>query len=45
MYSQQQVDGLVELYLTAAPRDKLDPLLDAAVAVYKDALDEDGQVG
>jgi type I restriction enzyme R subunit len=44
VYSQDQVNGLVGLYLTAAPRDKLDPLLDAAVAAYKDELNEDGQV-
>ena len=35
---------LVELYLGGADRDKLDPILDACVAVYKDELDEDGQV-
>ena len=44
VYSQEQVDGLVALYLSAAPRDKLDPLLDAAVAAYVQDLDEDGQV-
>jgi len=30
--------------LHGAVRDKLDPILDACVAVYKDQLDEDGQV-
>ena len=39
-----QVDELVELYLGGADRDKLDPILDACVAVYKEQLDEDGQV-
>ena len=32
------------LYLGGADRDKLDPILDACVAVYKAQLDEDGQV-
>ena len=32
------------LYLGGADRDKLDPILDACVAVYKTELDEDGQV-
>jgi type I restriction enzyme, R subunit len=44
IYSHAQVDDLVQLYLTGAPRDRLDPLLDSAVAAYKDGLDEDGQV-
>ena len=35
---------LVELYLGGADRDKLDPILDACVAVYNEHLDEDGQV-
>jgi type I restriction enzyme, R subunit len=34
----------VELYLGGADRDRLDPILDACVAVYKEQLDEDGQV-
>ena len=32
------------LYLGGADRDQLDPILDACVAVYKEQLDEDGQV-
>ena len=40
----EQVDELVELYLGGADRDRLDPILDACVAVYKERLDEDGQV-
>ncbi|MEI6633592.1 MAG: type I restriction endonuclease subunit R [Chlamydiota bacterium] len=44
VYAQPQVDQLVELYLGGADRDKLDPILDACVAVYKEQLDEDGQV-
>jgi len=44
VYSWQQVEELVELYLKGADRDKLDPILDACVAVYLETLDEDGQV-
>ena len=44
VYTPEQVDDLVELYLGGADRDSLDPILDACVAVYKDQLDEDGQV-
>jgi type I restriction enzyme R subunit len=39
----EQIERLVELYLDGAQRDRLDPILDACVAVYND-LDEDGQV-
>ena len=44
VYTLEQVEILVTLYLDGAQRDKLDPILDACVAVYKDQLDEDGQV-
>ena len=44
VYSPEQIDGLVKLYLGGADRDKLDPILDACVAVYVNDLDEDGQV-
>jgi type I restriction enzyme, R subunit len=44
VYSQEQIDAMVELFLGGADRDKLDPILDACVAVYLEALDEDGQV-
>ena len=44
VYSPEQIDTLVELYLGGADRDKLDPILDACVAVYLADLDEDGQV-
>ncbi len=44
VYTQEQVNYLVSLYLDGAQRDKLDPILDACVAVYKEQLDEDGQV-
>ncbi len=44
VYAWPEVENLVELYLGGADRDKLDPILDACVAVYKADLDEDGQV-
>lgn len=44
VYDEAQIDTLVELYLNGADRDRLDPILDASVAVYKNQLDEDGQV-
>ena len=44
VYSPEQVQALVDLFLGGAERDKLDPILDACVAVYKAKLDEDGQV-
>jgi type I restriction enzyme R subunit len=44
VYDGGQIDQLVGLYLGGADRDKLDPILDACVATYKEQLDEDGQV-
>ena len=44
VYAPEQVTSLMELFLAGAERDKLDPILDACVAVYMDRLDEDGQV-
>jgi type I restriction enzyme R subunit len=44
VYSPEQVKQLVEHFLNGADRDALDPILDACVAVYKERLDEDGQV-
>ena len=44
VYASEQVEQLVQLYLGGADRDKLDPILDACVATYKEQLDEDGQV-
>ena len=44
VYTQEQIDELVRLFLTAASRENLDPILDACVAVYNSELDEDGQV-
>jgi type I restriction enzyme R subunit len=44
VYSPEQAQALVDLFISGAERDKLDPILDACVAVYKERLDEDGQV-
>ncbi|MBE9194340.1 type I restriction endonuclease subunit R [Synechocystis sp. LEGE 06083] len=44
VYTQEQIQYLVELYLNGADRDRLDPILDACVAAYNADLDEDGQV-
>lgn len=44
VYSPEQIDNLVDLYLNGAERETLDPILDACVAVYNKELDEDGQV-
>ncbi len=44
IYGDDQVEQFVGLYLSGADRDKLDPILDACVAVYNESLDEDGQV-
>ena len=38
------MSAFVELYLGNAERDQLDPILDACVATYNEALDEDAQV-
>lgn len=44
VYNQEQIDELVKLFLTSDSREKLDPILDACVSIYKTELDEDGQV-
>jgi len=44
IYDAVQIQELVALYLGGADRDRLDPILDACVAVYREQLDEDGQV-
>jgi type I restriction enzyme R subunit len=44
VYTRDQVDQFVTLYLGDADRDRLDPILDVCVAAYVEALDEDGQV-
>ena len=44
VYDPEQIEALVERYLSGEDRDRLDPILDACVAVYREQLDEDGQV-
>ena len=44
VYAQGQIDDFMALFLGGAERDRLDPILDACVAVYNESLDEDGQV-
>jgi type I restriction enzyme R subunit len=44
VYSPEQVERLVEIFLTSKDRTRLDPILDACVATYVAQLDEDGQV-
>ena len=43
VYSQEQIDALVQQYLDGAEVDQLHPILDACAAVYKNELDEDGR--
>lgn len=44
VYTPEQIDAFVKLYLDGADRDKLDPILDTCVVTYKEHLDEDQQV-
>ena len=44
VYSYEQIDRFVELYLNGAQRQELDPILDVCVENYRRDLDEDGQV-
>src|SRR4029078_1121705 len=44
VYAPSNMDELVTLYLGGSDRDRLDPILDACVADYRERLDEDGQV-
>ena len=44
VYSAEQIEDFVQLYLGGAEREQLDPILDACVAVYLSELGEDGQV-
>ena len=43
VYSDEDVDKIVELFLAAAPRDRLDPILDACSALYE-VRNEDEQI-
>jgi type I restriction enzyme, R subunit len=44
VYTPTDVDDLVARYLGGADRDTIDPILDGCVALYRENLDEDGQV-
>ncbi len=44
IYSQDEVEQLVEHYINNAERDKLDPILDVCAGRYSQELDEDGQI-
>src|SRR5439155_119224 len=44
VYSPEQVQTLGDFFLSNPERDALDPILDTCVAVYKEKLDQDGQV-
>lgn len=44
VYTPEDIDSLVNLYLAGSERDRLDPILDICVAAYTEELDEDGQV-
>ncbi len=44
VYSQEDVDAIVERFLGGASRDALDPVLDNCVATYIEQLGEDAQV-
>ena len=44
VYSADRIDEFARSYLGGAERDRLDPVLDACVALYRSDLDEDGQV-
>ncbi len=43
VYASEDVEKLVDLYISGAERDRLDPRLDACAAVYKE-LDTEGQI-
>ncbi|MCM3569847.1 type I restriction endonuclease subunit R [Neobacillus mesonae] len=44
IFTDYHIETIVELYLSGADRDKLDPVLDTCANNYKDELDEDGQI-
>ena len=44
VYEPMQIDKFVEMFFAKESRDRLDPILDACVAVYREQLDEDAQV-
>ncbi len=44
VYGRERIDEFAGLYLGGADREKLDPLLDACVDIYRSDLDEEQQV-
>ena len=44
VYTPEQVGDLARRFVAGEGRERLDPILDACVAVYLEDLDEDGQV-
>ena len=44
VYAPAQVDEFVKLFLSKADRSRLDPILDGCVWLYREQMDEDGQV-
>ncbi|CDS51074.1 Type I restriction-modification system, restriction subunit R [Polaromonas sp. CG9_12] len=44
VYSPEQLNRFVALFLAGVERDQLDPILDTCARVYRDSLDEDQQV-
>ncbi len=44
VFNEGQIDEFIRLYFSKSPRELLDPILDACVSVYREQLDEDGQV-
>jgi len=44
VYSRQDVDVLMARYVSGAPRDQLDPILDHCAQTYKQDLDDDHQI-
>ncbi len=43
VYDEERIDTFIRLYLSDAPRQKLDPILDYCVPIYKE-LEEEAQV-
>ncbi len=44
VYSAEQVQTFMSLFIHGAERDKIDPFLDASAVFYRDNLDEDEQI-
>lgn len=44
VYSRDQVEGLMSLFIHGASREKLDPILDACVEVYRTDLNNDQKI-